>query len=50
MINITTVAIIVHYINGSKQQVVHLKCTQCFTSNIFNKKNAVKKKESTFLY
>ena len=38
MITITTVAIILQYITISKQYTAHLKFTQCYVSNVFNKK------------
>lgn len=41
VINIPTMAIILQYVNLSKEHTVHLKLTQCYPSNLFN----IKKKQ-----
>ena len=38
VINIATSAIILQYINVSKEHTIYLKLIQCYTSNLFNKK------------
>lgn len=42
VLTIATMAIILQCINVSNQHVIHLKFTQCYTSNIFQQN--VKKK------